>query len=429
MRTVAVIGGGVAGLSGAFAACEKGATVTLFEMGPFLGGRAAGGPDFDTGRHLASSCYRDFLWLLDKLGSRKALTLMPLAYGAVHGNRIPFWRINGPLGATAGLLGSKLLPLRDRGNALLALKRTIEAAPPEPTDEELAGEPGAPFPVTPGPVLAERLTELLWPGSLYDRIGEPLAIGVLNGRPEKVSYAPFLTALKRLLDDPVKRAGWVRGDWGGLLSTPAPGALAAQGIRVLTNSRVSSVKRSRNLWTVALGSSKEQFDAVIAATPLHALTPLEAVKEAQPYRELAAYAGNTIMTLRGRFSDADAQPGPIAEESHARAIWFAEPHPSGGVLIERVVSGLPEDYRPDIENLKQDFLRRVHNLFSAQVAMETDVRWYPLATPLLKPGLARPTLRIAEGLYHASDVSATGLPATLESAARAGRLAGTLAAV
>ncbi|MFH0882265.1 MAG: FAD-dependent oxidoreductase [bacterium] len=428
-RTVAVIGGGVAGLSAAFAASEKGVSVTLFEMAPFLGGRAAGETGFDTGRHLVTTAYREFLWLLDRIGSRRALALMPQCYGAVDGMRMPFWRINGPLGAAAGLLGSSLLPLKDRTKALIALKQTLDAAPAEPTDSELAGNPGDIFPITPGPALSERLTELKWPASLYDRIGEPLAIGMMNGRPETVSHAPFMTALKRMLNDPVKKAGWVRGDWGALISGPAQKALEQQGIRILTQTRVSSVRRSRGGWTVAVDSSRERFDTVVAALPFHSLHPLSSCKEAKELVSLGeTVSGNTIMTMRGRFTDAEALPGPLAEEGHARAIWFVEPHPKGGVLIERVVSGLSKDLWPDPKEVEADFLRRTKTLFSAEQVVESHVRWYPLATPTLTPGTQRPHLHIAEGLYYASDGSATGLPGTLESAARAGRLAGTLAA-
>ena len=55
MTRLAVIGGGWAGLAAAIEAVSLGASVTLFEMAPTLGGRArtldGGEPVLDNGQH------------------------------------------------------------------------------------------------------------------------------------------------------------------------------------------------------------------------------------------------------------------------------------------------------------------------------------------------------------------------------------------
>jgi len=428
-RKIAVIGGGVAGLAAAFEAADAGANVTLLEMAPHLGGRAAGGTSFDTGRHLVSTAYTDFLWLTERIGSLNTLTLIPQQYGILAKRRVLWWQIGSMAGPGLSLLASPLLPLNVRFSSLPVLLKTLRAAPAEPTDDELAGQPGEPFPALPSPSVAERLAELGWPRKLYERIGEPVAIGMLNAQPEEVSFAPYLAALKRVFADPERKSGWVRGNCGNLLTDPAPAALESTGVRVLLSTRVSSVNREGDGWRIESDGSGERFDAVIIALPLNKLTLLENCREAEQLVEASQdVGGKTIVTCRGHFNDIEAMPGYFADSSGERAIWFAEPHPEGGVLVERVISGLPEEWRKTPAEMIEDFTDRAGIIWRGARPVKTSLRWYPLATPTLRPGLRRPTARIAEGgLYYASDASATGLPATLESAARAGRLAGRLA--
>ena len=69
-RKVAVLGGGLAGLSAARRLLEHGCEVTLVERRPFLGGRAYSfrdgedGPEVDNGQHVFLGCctyYVDYL--------------------------------------------------------------------------------------------------------------------------------------------------------------------------------------------------------------------------------------------------------------------------------------------------------------------------------------------------------------------------------
>lgn len=423
---VAVIGGGVAGMSAAFSAAELGAKVTLFESTQLLGGRALGGAEFDTGRHLVTTAYRDFLWLTEKLGSRNTLHLRPQAYGAIAGRRRLWWRMGSPPGPAARLLGSPLLPAWERLPALLALARGVANAPGEPSDGELAG-PGGCAPLREiNATVAQLLSR--WPTALAARFGEPVCRGTLNAAPADVSSGPYLNALARSLADRQRLAGWVRGNWGALLTDPAPAALDSAGIRVEIDTPIRGVRRQGGGWKLGGVDSGDLWDAVVTALPPNSLDCLRPVPEAAPLLELAAnQRSNTIITVRARVQDVEAFPGPLAETEGDRAIWFAEPHPQGGVLVEGVISGRPDQPHPSVPQEREEFFRRLPGLFGQPVEATAEVRYTPSATPTLCPGCPRPTLRIADGLYYAGDWAATGLPSTLESAARSGRLAGRLA--
>jgi len=139
-------------------------------------------------------------------------------------------------------------------------------------------------------------------------------------------------------------------------------------------------------------------------------------------------SGCTIITIRASFSGIEALLGPIAEGSNPYPVWFAEPSPGGGVLLERVLSGMPGSLKPDIKSLKAEFLNHAREHFNAtEMISDIQVRPYMNATPSIIPGTKRPKLKQSEDLYYAGDWSDTGLPPTLESAARAGRLAGKAA--
>ena len=77
--TVAVIGGGLAGITAAIALAESGADVTLLEARPRLGGATCSfsrdGLTVDTGQHIFLGCCTAYRGLLDRLGMTEHTTL------------------------------------------------------------------------------------------------------------------------------------------------------------------------------------------------------------------------------------------------------------------------------------------------------------------------------------------------------------------
>lgn len=78
--TVAIAGGGLAGLTAACDLADAGYAVTLFEKRPFLGGRAysytdASGVTVDNGQHVFLGCCTEYIRFLERLGVRDAVRL------------------------------------------------------------------------------------------------------------------------------------------------------------------------------------------------------------------------------------------------------------------------------------------------------------------------------------------------------------------
>lgn len=432
-RRIGIIGGGVAGIYAALAARREGAEVTLYEALPHLGGRAAGGEGFDTGRHLVSTAYHDFLTLSLRIGSARNLVFSRLALGAITGFRKVYWPLSRPLlgsgSAPVGLLTSPFLPLLSRLPSAGALVESLRQAADEPDEDELLGDGTVRFHRVPGPTVADHWDEFHWPEPLRRRLGVPTVLSICNGEPGEIAAQPYLSALARLLADRQRRAGWVRGDYGLAVTGPAGETLPREGVRVHLRTPARELRRTGDRWTITGRDVKGSFDAVLIALPPWALDGIAGDLPGELVEAARAVSAHGILTLRGRFADVDALPGPLGEEEEKPAVWFAEPHPRGGVLVERVLSALPSGEKPDFPALKGEFLALAKRFFDGERLIgEVEVRWYPRATPTLGPETPRPVIRQGDGLYYAGDWSATGLPPTLESAARAGRLAGRAAA-
>jgi predicted NAD/FAD-dependent oxidoreductase len=134
--TVAVMGGGIAGLTAAFDLSSRSHAITVLEESPRLGGRLADDPAIPV-----FGCYTAFSTLLEKLGSA---SLFP----ASKHSALEFLQPNGacvqyaplplpsPLNTLVGTSLFQGLSMRDRWQLLAFFERTWERDPPMPEDLE-----------------------------------------------------------------------------------------------------------------------------------------------------------------------------------------------------------------------------------------------------------------------------------------------------
>ncbi len=132
---VAVVGGGLAGVSAALALADGGAEVTLFERRTKLGGLtwsfSRHGLWFDNGQHVFLRCCTAYRGFLDRIGATEYVVLQPrldvpvLAPGGISSS-ITRVSLPPPLHLARSLVGYRHLTMRERAllvRPVLALKR------------------------------------------------------------------------------------------------------------------------------------------------------------------------------------------------------------------------------------------------------------------------------------------------------------------
>lgn len=136
MSSVAVVGGGAAGITSALKAAERGFSVTLFEALPRLGGRLGSftdkrsGQSFDFGEHLIHAGYSNTLKLLEMMECEGSIEIQLKLNITFHYPRLGFYRFRlphlpPPINFFTGLTAFKLLPLSDRLRLIARLRKLI----------------------------------------------------------------------------------------------------------------------------------------------------------------------------------------------------------------------------------------------------------------------------------------------------------------
>jgi len=407
---IAIVGAGWAGLAAAVAGVERGHAVTVFEAARTLGGRArtlqvalpgGGTAALDNGQHILIGAYLETLRLMEKVGVRPAdaLLRLPLALRDPQGMglALPDWPA--PWDAAAGILTARGWSWADKLSLLRASAAWQRAGFSCPPGMDVAQ-------------LARRLTPRVRAGLV-----DPLCVAALNTPAERSSAQVFLRVLRDAL------FGRGHGGWGGsnlllprqdlsaLFPHAAQAWLAARGAEVRTGQRVNAVRAEGTGWRV----DAEPFDAVILAAPsTEAVRLVEGSGVAadawlQDARALAFEAIATVYVTGG-----PRLPLPMLALPSGPAQFVFDRAQLGGPagLLAFVVSA-SEAGKDAIE----------HGVLAQAAGLGWQVR--PLQTVVEKratfacvPGLRRPPLAVAPGLWACGDYVEGPYPATLEGAVR-----------
>ncbi len=262
---VAVVGGGLAGLTAALACADAGHDVVLLEAKPRLGGLTCSYRHndllVDNGQHVFLRCCTRYRALLDRLGVASLVTLQPRLDIPVLEPGRPRARIRrtglpAPLHLARSLACYQPLTVRQRLMAVRAALALRAVDPGDPASDNRAF----------GDWLAAHGQDARSVAALWDLIG----LATLNSRAEHASLGLAATVFRLglLTDTAAGDIGWSRVPLERLHAAPAASALAAAGALVRTRARVEQLESVDTQWHVRLREGEhEQVDAVILAVP------------------------------------------------------------------------------------------------------------------------------------------------------------------
>ena len=390
---VAVVGGGLAGLSAALDLVDGGHDVTLHEARPTLGGAVQtlphreGDPEPppDNGQHIALGCFTEYSRFLGRIGEAGAVWRLPLALPVV--DERGRWAVIKP--SARALLRYRHVPFRDRLRILAALARWRKAR---------------------GETFADGLRARGQSQAAIDRFWDVFMRPALNLRAEEASAAAgdftVETALLagRHASDlllPVRPLGAMHGEAAGK-------ALEESGAVVRTGTRVDEL-------------DELDADAIVVAVP-----PAESARLlGEPEPELEH---SPIVSVHLLF-DRPLLKQPLAALLDSPAHWVF----NRGVLTRAaagyltvVSSGAPELEAVRGRELVDLIAGAVTERLGRAELLWSRVSREPNATVAVRPGSEthRPGPETDRpNVVRAGAWTATGWPPTMEGAVRSGRAA------
>ncbi|WAL63039.1 hydroxysqualene dehydroxylase HpnE [Amycolatopsis cynarae] len=432
MRTrVAVIGGGLAGITAALGCADAGLDVTLLESRGHLGGLThsfrRGGLAVDNGQHVFLRCCTSYRRLLDRLGVTGKVYLQPRLAIQVRSPRLPapVWlRRNGlpaPWHLADSVLKYRPLPLLDRmrfAGAALALRRVdpVSAASDRRSFGGWLSEHGQ----------SEQAVRKLW-----DLVG----IATLNAPATGASLGLAATVfqLGLLTEADAADIGWSTVPLRELHGDPAAERLAAAGARVLTGAKVTGLVPGGGTWRIAASTGALEADRVVLAVPppvAARLLPPGSVTLPAGWHD--ALGSSPIVNAHVVF-DRRVLDEPFFAAVDSPVQWvFDRTAPSGvdgGQYLAVSLSAADEFIDLPVAEIRRRMVPALRRLLPSSAG--ASVRDFFVtrerhATFRPAPGCAalRPAaVTAAEGVVLAGAWTATGWPATMEGAARSGEAA------
>ena len=391
---IAVVGGGLAGLSAALELVDAGVEVTVHEARPTLGGAVQTLPERDgdpqpppdNGQHIALGCFTEYLRFLERVSEGDSYLRKRLALPVIAEDR----SVSSIRPSLTGLLGYRHVPMRDRARIPLSLIRMRTA-------HAEAGE-----------TFGDLLRRLGTSDGTIDRFWDVFIRPALNLRTDEVDAGAGLFTVRTALLGPRRNADLVL-PLKPLGSMHGDAAGRVLGDRVRLDDRVESL-------------DDLDADAIVVAVP-----PRESARLLGD--EAPALEDSPIVSVHLWF-DRSLLPTPLAALLGSDAHWVFDRgaltghEPERGQYLTVVSSGVPEL----LEIRGRELVDRIAGQLTDRLG-DAELLWSrvsrePYATVALRPGMSRPGVETAHPrVARAGAWTDTGWPATMESAVRSGRTA------
>ncbi len=438
IHDVAVVGGGLAGLSAACALADSGYRVHLIERRPYVGGRASSyvhpgtGEVVDNCQHVLLGCCTNLIAFYKQLGVADRIRWFDRITFLEPGGRRSLLRSNllpAPLHNAVAFLRSSALSVADKVAISRGMLTFLQGVPPD-NRENFAGW----------------LARHGQTRRAIDRFWNPVLVSALNEDLGRVSvhYAAMVFRTSFMLS---AQAGWMGVPTIPLseLYSHAVGFIQSHGGEVSLRKSPDSFQYDErsHRWRIGLEGGNVEADAVVLAVPFESMQKLLPLLPASPDRTSAS-----LDETLGHFQHSPITgihlwfDRTITDLDHAVLLdttiqWMynktrLQPQRRSGdtgSYLELVVSAsklLVPMPRQEIIDLAlrelAEFFPIVREAKLLKAAVVKEVR----ATFSVTPGLDayRPgPITAWPGLFLAGDWTATGWPSTMEGAVRSGYLA------
>jgi squalene-associated FAD-dependent desaturase len=429
-RRAVVVGGGVAGITAALDCAQAGASVTLVEVRPRLGGAAYSfereGVQFDNGQHVFLRCCTAYRELLARLGSEDGVRVqsrLQIPVLGPGGRRAEIRRgaLPAPAHLARSLLRYPLLTPSERLRAALAARALGKVDPDDPAVDRQS--------------FGAWLREHRQGTHAIERLWDLVALPTLNVRAADASLAlaafAFQTGL--LSDAAAADIGFHVWPLSEIIGTPALRALREAGVEVRLNRRAGRVEVREDALCVGL----------VDARALEAETVIVAV----PHRRAAELLPDGLADVADRLRALETSPivnvhvvydRPVCDIAFAAGVGTPVQYLfdrsealglPGGSYLAVSLSGAEREMAMSAEELRERYLRALEELFPAASGANVErflITREHAATFRAAPGSAalRPSCATSiPGLMLAGSFTDTGWPATLEGAVRSGHAA------
>jgi squalene-associated FAD-dependent desaturase len=431
-HSVAIVGGGLAGLAAGCALAEAGLRVTVFERRPYVGGRASSyehpgtAEVVDNCQHVLLGCCTNLINFYDRLGvSEKIRWFDELTFIEPGGraSRMAPSFLPAPMHNVPTFLGAKMLSAGDKvaiSRAMAVMSRGL----PEDTSEDFLSW-----------LRRHKQTE-----RAIERFWKTVLVSALNEDLDRMSvrYATQVFRESFMKSAAAGRMGLPSIPLSDLYGS-AIEYIRARGGEVLLRSSVNAIGPKQHRVGVLTGSSEQQFDFVILAAPFQNVASLlPSDKSASPVRQqLAKFEPSSITGIHLWF-DREITPLPHAVLLDRTIQWMfhkskfherRQENAAQGSYVELVVSASKLLVQKSREEILELATRELTEFFptvrEAKLVKSTVIKEI-YATYAILPGLDkyRPAAKTQwPQIFLAGDWTATGWPATMEGAVRSGYLA------
>jgi squalene-associated FAD-dependent desaturase len=412
MRVI-VVGAGLAGLAAVCRLRDRGCEVVLIERSRLLGGKATSftvdGVEVDNGQHVHLGCCTEYLDFVAELGMSESLWNQPRFEVTVlrRGRRPSRMRATRRLPTAFSVLPSFIAYAPLGPAAKLQVARALVAANQEPGPDETFG--------------AWLARQRQGPAAIRG-FWNLFVVPALNAEVDEVSAADALFVVRTAFagDPDAARIGWSRVPLARIAEAAAARATSVH----LRTSAASLLDDGASVGGVRCTNGEEiNADAVVLAVPPARLASILGDPPSFGVGGLDQFQSRAIVDVHLWFDIPDAGLA-FAAIIGSPVQWVFEKQPGYLVCSLSAADTLVRWPESDLVELCRAELAAVWPRLASARLLRGAVTRDPDATFVPTPGLRRPGAATSRtNLTIAGAWTATGWPATMESAVRSGRAA------